>query len=298
MSKKQIIRLFIIFAIIQVVLSFGLDYKLNIGINPETGNFSVWNVYHPMTVQDRIMEEFQPDEYVREKGLTPEIYGSEKLYNFFAKFFGDGTIKAFDLIRMIIIVDIIILGLALLTRKKLRKIPSVIQVIFEMVYSFFEDLTSETLGKKFIHFTPYVLTIFIFIWLSNFMGIFPIPGFMEPTSNINVPFGMGIVVVAVVHFMALKYKGVKKYLKGYTEPFFPFAPINVVGEMSKAISISFRLFGNVLGGAIILLVISSLVRFVILPIGLSLFFGIFIGTIQAFVFTMLAISYIAVEIFD
>ena len=70
----------------------------------------------------------------------------------------------------------------------------------------------------------------------------------------------------------------------------------MVGELSKAVSISFRLFGNILGGSIIILVVSSLVKFIILPVGLSLFFGMFVGTIQAFVFTMLALTYIGAEI--
>ena len=69
-----------------------------------------------------------------------------------------------------------------------------------------------------------------------------------------------------------------------------------MGEVSKVVSISFRLFGNILGGAIIILVVSSLVSFVVFPVGLTLFFGVFVGTIQAFVFTMLALTYIGVEI--
>ncbi len=298
MTKKKIIRLFIVFLIIQAILSIGLDYKLNIGVNPETGKFSVWNTSHPMTIQDRIVEEFMPDQYMREQNLPRHIYGSEKLYNFFAYFFKDNAINTFSLLRMIFILNLILITIALLISRNLSRIPSKRQVLFEMIHNFFEELTSETLGKKNAHFTPYVLTIFIFIWSANFIGVIPIPGFMEPTRNINVPLGMGLMVVAVVHFMAIKKKGIFPYLKGFTEPFIPLAPINIVGEFSKAISISFRLFGNVLGGAIILIVISSLVRFIILPVGLNLFFGLFIGTIQAFVFTMLAISYIAVEIYE
>jgi len=71
-----------------------------------------------------------------------------------------------------------------------------------------------------------------------------------------------------------------------------------VGEVSKVISISFRLFGNIFGGAIITLVISSLTKNVIVPIGLNLFFTMFAGTIQAFVFTMLALTYLSMEIVD
>lgn len=298
MTKKKMIRLFFIFFIIQAIVSIGIDYKLNIGIHPETGRFSVWNTPHPMTIQDLIIEEFQPDQYIREEGLPKEIYGSARLYSFFERYFGENAFNTFSLLRMILIVDLLLIFIALIVRNNLARIPKKRQVVFEMVHTFFEDLTSETLGKRFAHFTPYVLTIFIFIWTCNIIGIVPIPGFMEPTRNLNVPLGMGIMVVAVVHYMAIKNKGLFPYLKGFTEPFFPMAPINIVGEMSKTISISFRLYGNILGGAIILIVISSLVRFIMIPVGLSLFFGVFIGTIQAFVFTMLAISYIAVELYE
>ena len=298
MFKNKMFRLFFIFFIIQAIISIGINYKLNIGRHPETGRFAIWNTPHPMTIQDLIIEEFQPDQHIRELGLTPKIYGSESLYRFFERFFGDNAIGTFNLLRMILILNIVLLTIAFLVRKNLARIPKQGQIIFEMIHSFFEELTVESLGKRYMNFTPYVLTIFLFIWSANLIGFIPIPGFMEPTRNLNVPLGMGIMVVAVVHYMAIKNKGILPYLKGFTEPFFPMAPINVVGEMSKAISISFRLYGNILGGAIIITVISSLVRFIIVPVGLSLFFGVFIGTIQAFVFTMLAISYIAVEIHE
>ena len=130
------------------------------------------------------------------------------------------------------------------------------------------------------------------------IGMIPIPGITEPTRNLNVPLGMGIMVVFMVHFTSIRTKGFLKWLKGFAEPLPPLAPLNMVGEVSKAVSISFRLFGNILGGSIIILVVSSLVKFVLLPIGLNMFFGIFVGTIQAFVFTMLALTYIGVEIGD
>ena len=70
-------------------------------------------------------------------------------------------------------------------------------------------------------------------------------------------------------------------------------PLNLIGELSKIVSISFRLFGNIMGGAVIIQVVSWLVGYIVLPIGLYGFFGIFVGTIQAFVFTMLTLAYIA-----
>lgn len=298
-KTNLIFRLFVIFFVVQVALSFGLGNTINFGKNPDTGRFSIWiqETPHGMDIKELITEEFQPDQYYKEHGIQPKIYGSVGIYNFFRKVFGEeNAITAFELIRMLIIVDLTLLLLVYYLRKYLFDRPSQPQVLFEMVYSFFEDLTCDTLGEHKRHFTPYALTIFIFLWTCNMIGLIPIPGFMEPTRNLNVPLGMGVIAIIVVHFMAIKHKGVGEYLKGYTEPFLPFAPINLVGELSKTISISFRLFGNILGGAIIMLVVGVLVRFILLPIGLTLFFGLFIGTIQAFVFTMLSLSYIAVEI--
>ncbi|MCK4695664.1 MAG: F0F1 ATP synthase subunit A, partial [Candidatus Cloacimonetes bacterium] len=198
---------------------------------------------------------------------------------------------------MLLIVDLILLLMALYIRRRLLSRPSKPQILFEMIYTALEEFVVETLGKQRANYAPYIVTLFIFIWTCNMIGLVPIPGFMEPTRNLNVPLGLGIFAVIIVHITAIKVKGVWGHLKNYVNfvknPLFL---LDIVSELSKVVSISFRLFGNILGGAIIILVVSSLVSFVVIPVGLSLFFGIFIGTIQAFVFTMLALTYIGVEI--
>jgi len=175
-------------------------------------------------------------------------------------------------------------------------IPSKLQIIAETTYSFFSSLVIETIGEEKRYFTPYIFTIFVFIWLCNIIGMIPIPGNLEPTRNLNVPLGLGLMAIIVVHYSAIKEKGIVQYLKEFTAPISFMLPINIVGEFAKVISISFRLFGNILGGAIIVLVVSNLTRFILIPVGLNLFFGLFIGTVQAFVFTMLVLSYTAVAI--
>jgi F-type H+-transporting ATPase subunit a len=295
-SLLRYLFLFLVIEVVLIVLSSGLNKQLQVGYD-DTGKFVFQNVEKEYDLQDKIQEEFQPDEYAKQNGISPKFYGSSALYDFFAKIFGKANaIRAFNLIRMLIIVDLVLLLVAFLIKKQLFEKPSKPQIIFEMIYTTFEDFVKDTLGKEKLHFTPYIVTLFIFIWTCNMIGLVPIPGFMEPTRNLNVPLGLGIMAVAVVHYMSIKTKGLGKYLKDFTQPLPPMTPINIVGEFSKVISISFRLFGNILGGAIIVLVVSSLVKFIILPVGLNLFFGIFVGTIQAFVFTMLALTYIGVEI--
>ena len=297
-KKKKFLKILIVFFVIEIailLISGNLNKELHIGLD-DSGKFVIKNIEKPFDLQKKIFEDFQPDQYLKEEGGKPQIYGSEKFYNFFKKVFRQNVIGSFRLLRMLLIVDLALIFLAILIRKKLFQRPSKPQILFELIYTVFEEFVGETLGKKNLHFTPYIVTLFIFIWTCNMIGLIPIPGFMEPTRNLNVPLGLGIMAVALVHFMAIKTKGIGKYLKGYAEPLAPLAPLNLVGELSKAVSISFRLFGNILGGSIIILVVSSLVKFIILPVGLSLFFGMFVGTIQAFVFTMLALTYIGVEI--
>jgi F-type H+-transporting ATPase subunit a len=85
-------------------------------------------------------------------------------------------------------------------------------------------------------------------------------------------------------------------VSAYFEPMFFMMPLNLIGELAKVVSISFRLFGNIMGGSIIILVVSYLTYSVLLPPALNAFFGLFVGTIQAFVFTMLTVVYISVQV--
>ncbi len=126
----------------------------------------------------------------------------------------------------------------------------------------------------------------------------PIPAFEEPTMNLNVPLGMAVLFVLLIgHGSEIRYHGVGGYIKSYFSPpgviGIVMFPLNVVGKIAELVSISFRLFGNIFGGVVIITVVSSLLYYMLVPVGLYGFFGIFVGTVQAFVFTMLALTYIS-----
>jgi len=260
--------------------------------------FIVKHIDSEYDLQKMITEEFQIDQYYQQHNEIPKLYGSTKLYEFFKKFFGQNSaVGTFQLLRMLLIVDLLIFVIIILIRISLRKRPSKSQIMFEFTYTSLEGFVIDTLGKERAYYTPYIVSLFLFIWICNMIGLIPIPGFMEPTRNLNVPLGLGIMAITIVHASAIKFNGLWRHLQNYINPVRnPLFILDIVGEMSKVVSISFRLFGNILGGAIIILVVSSLVNYVVFPVGLNLFFGIFVGTIQAFVFTMLALSYIGAEI--
>ena len=153
----------------------------------------------------------------------------------------------------------------------------------------FQEMLSEV--KKYF---PLICTLFMFLLMSNWLGMFP--HMSEPTKDLNTPLSLGLLGFLIAHHAGIKAKGFKGYAKEYAEPMFFMAPLNVIGELAKVVSISFRLYGNILGGAIIILVVSHLIYSVLLPPFLILFFSLFIGTIQAFVFTMLTLVYISVQV--
>jgi F-type H+-transporting ATPase subunit a len=182
--------------------------------------------------------------------------------------------------------------LAVIVRVRMKKQPGPVQRMVEVYVSAMDNLTRETLETTSRAYFPLVATMFVFLLLCNWWGI--IPGFEEPTKDLNTPLGLGLMGFFLTHTASIRAKGIGPYLKEYMHPFFIMAPLNVVGELAKVVSISFRLFGNIMGGAIIITVVSWMVKSILLPPFLYAFFGMFVGTVQAFVFTMLTITYIAV----
>ncbi|MEA2101892.1 MAG: F0F1 ATP synthase subunit A [Thermodesulfobacteriota bacterium] len=185
---------------------------------------------------------------------------------------------------------------ALLASRNTRLLPNPFQGTAELLVGTWDQLIEDSLGEREMgrKYFSFICTIFLMFWISNMLGL--IPFLSEPTKDINTTLSLGVIGFVVAHYSGIKAKGIGTYLKGYAEPIFFMAPLNIIGEFSKVISISFRLFGNIMGGSIIILVVSYLVYSLVLPPFLYAFFGIFVGTIQAFVFTMLTLVYIVVQI--
>jgi len=181
-------------------------------------------------------------------------------------------------LETIVMTWIVILGLlvfGVFTARKKSRIPGPMQVLGELIvkqlFSLAESSLEKDVAKKY---SPLICALFMFLVISNSLGV--IPPFAEPTKDLNTPLGLGVMGFCIAH-----YVGIRK---------------NVVGEIAKIISISFRLFGNILGGSIIILVVSYLTFNIFLPPFLNAFFGLFVGTIQAFVFTMLTVVYISMQV--
>jgi F-type H+-transporting ATPase subunit a len=218
-----------------------------------------------------------------------------KIHQLIIHIFGQNLTFNLEAMIMTWIVIISLLSFGYLAARKRNIIPSLVQVVGELIVGVFYDLTEDALGEELGQkYAPLICALFMFLFLCNWLGIFP--HLEEPTKDLNTPLSYGIMGFVIAHHAGIKAKGIKTYLKDYCEPMFIMAPLNVIGELAKVISISFRLFGNIMGGSIIILVVSYLTFSLVTPPFLNAFFGAFVGTIQAFVFTMLTLVYIAVQV--
>lgn len=218
-----------------------------------------------------------------------------KIHQLIIPLFGYNITINLEVVLMTWIVFAVLIIFGFFASRKRNLLPKPIQVMGELFVSTFFQLTEDALDKERAQtYGPLICALFMFLLLSNWLGI--IPHLEEPTKDLNTPLSLGIMGFAIAHYAGIKSKGFKDYAKEYFQPMFFMMPLNLIGELSKIVSISFRLFGNIMGGAIIILVVSYLTYSVILPPFLNVFFGLFVGTIQAFVFTMLTLVYISVQV--
>jgi len=218
-----------------------------------------------------------------------------RLHQLIIPVFGHNITINLEVIVMTWIVFALLIVLGLFASYKRKILPRPVQALGELIVSLLYGLTEDALGKELAKtYAPLICALFMFLLLSNWLGI--IPHLEEPTKDLNTTFGLGIMGFFIAHYAGIKSKGFKAYIKEYFQPIFFMMPLNVIGELAKIVSISFRLFGNIMGGSIIILVISHLIYSLVLPPLLYGFFGLVVGTIQAFVFTMLTIVYISVQV--
>ena len=175
--------------------------------------------------------------------------------------------------------------------KKFKTVPKGFQNVVELLVEMFDNFMFTSGGEKFMFLGNWFFTVFAFILVSNISGLF----FMRPpTADWATALALALVTFALIHVCAARNRGFK-HLKSFIEPSPVFLPLNLIGEIARPISLSFRLFGNVLGGLILLGLIYAMVpvfaKFVI-PSALHAFFDVFVGAIQTYVFCILSLAFI------
>lgn len=218
-----------------------------------------------------------------------------RIHQLIIPFFGHEMTFNLEVILFTWIAMSLLIFFGFMAVRKRDMLPHPVQVVGELFVEKLYNLTEDALDKEMTKtYGPLICALFMFLLLSNWLGI--IPHLEEPTKDLNTPLSLGLMGFFIAHYAGIKTKGLKVYVKTYFEPMFFMMPLNLIGELAKVVSISFRLFGNIMGGSIIILVVSYLSYNIILPPFLNAFFGLFVGTIQAFVFTMLTVVYISVQV--
>lgn len=190
-------------------------------------------------------------------------------------------------VTWIIMAVIMIASLILVQGLKFRKIHNK-QAALESGISFLYNFFGDLLGKDGRAYIPYLITVVIYIGISNMIGLF---GFKPPTKDMNVTITLAVMSIFLVEIAGIRKKGVKNWLKSFAEPVPIIAPINVLEIFIRPLSLCMRLFGNILGGVVVMALIKYLLP-VIVPLPFSFYFDIFDGVIQAYVFVFLTSLYI------
>ncbi|HUN55087.1 MAG TPA: F0F1 ATP synthase subunit A [Smithella sp.] len=191
-----------------------------------------------------------------------------------------------------LVVVVLLSVLSMLATRRLAVYPGKVQNVMEVIIGGFDSLLNETMGHEGRKFFPLIATLGLFILTSNLIGL--IPGFESPTANINTNAAMAIIVFLSTHVVGVMNHGFKYFKQfmgpvGWLTPLM--LPIEVISHISRPLSLTFRLFGNIKGEDIVLLVVLFLVPYLV-PIPVFILM-IFTSLVQTLVFMLLAMMYIA-----
>lgn len=201
--------------------------------------------------------------------------------------FGGIDVAESVVVTWIIMAVLILLAFFLTRGFKTRNI-SKRQAAVEVIVTKLLGLIEGMLGEEGAAYVPYLTTVLLYIGLANIIGIF---GFKSPTKDLNVTLALALMSIILVQAAGIRAKGVKGWLKSFTQPIAIVTPFNILDLVTRPLSLCMRLFGNVLGAFVIMKLIEQVLP-VFLPAVFSVYFDLFDGLLQAYVFVFLTGLYI------
>ncbi|MEO7045319.1 MAG: F0F1 ATP synthase subunit A [Ferruginibacter sp.] len=190
---------------------------------------------------------------------------------------------------------VLVIGAMLVTRKLKTGIHiSRWQCILEMIVTGINDQIKAVGLSKPEQYIGFIGTLFLFIGISNLCIIFP--GYTPPTASLSTTTALAMCVFIAVPFFGISKSGLKGYLRSYLQPTFIMLPFNLISEVSRTLALAVRLFGNIMSGGMIVAILLSISPF-IFPIIMSAL-GLLTGTVQAYIFSILATVYITAAVHD
>ena len=199
----------------------------------------------------------------------------------------------------LLFVMLILTGFSIVAGQAIKKgaeVPGSFQNVVELIVEKLDGMVDGTMGKNAVKYRNYVGTIFIFILFSNISGLL---GLRPPTADYGVTFPLGVITFTLVRINQFKYHKPKEIWADMCSPLPPWLPIwfpiNVISELAVPISLSLRLFANILSGTIMMTLVYGLLKWfaTIWPAALHVYFDLFSGAIQTYVFCMLTMTYVS-----
>lgn len=202
------------------------------------------------------------------------------------------------LIVMLLLIIFAILANRAIRRAAITDTPGRFQNFVELIVELLDNLITGILGKSASRFVNYISTIILFILLCNVSGLF---GLRPPTAYYGVTLPLGLITFCMIFYNKIKHQKVSGFLKGLCDPWPFWLPINIIGDIAVPISLSLRLFANVLSGTVMMALFYGMLPIFVkigIPSVLHIYFDLFSGAIQTYVFAMLTMTYIADAIGD
>jgi F-type H+-transporting ATPase subunit a len=190
----------------------------------------------------------------------------------------------------------VVIGLGLLLRRRITSgVPSRLQLIFENIVEQVRDQVHAQVGPTAPFVVPLAIALFMFILIANWIELVPTDHRLPPPSaDVNLTFALALVVIVWMHIISFRRKGAKGYFKHFGQPYAVLAPINIIEEIAKPVTLALRLFGNIFSGSIMIILIGLFPALLVpWPNAAWKLFDMFIGVIQAFIFALLTILYFA-----
>lgn len=217
---------------------------------------------------------------------------------------GIGDIPVSETVTVTWLIIAVLFVFSIIATRNMKKEPKGLQLVVEQLVSVINNLTKQNMGERNYMWAPYVGTLLLFIGISNIIGLL---GFRPPTADLNTTMCLSITTFVLTQVFGVKSKGLGGYSKGFLQPMPFLLPLNIVGELANPISLGFRLFGNISAGVIIMsLLYGALGSFTEMLFGLTIpllqagipavlhiYFDLFAGLLQSFIFTMLTMVFIS-----
>jgi F-type H+-transporting ATPase subunit a len=203
-----------------------------------------------------------------------------------------GPIEVTATVVYSLIVSGVLIGLAWIVRRSLGAMPSRRQLVAEALIEHLEGIMRELFGRDPRPYTAFVVTLALFIGLSNLIGL--APGMKAPTADFSTDAAMAVVVFLAVPYFGIRTNGLRGYLKHYLEPTPILIPLEILTELTRTFALAVRLFGNILSEELVLAVLLA-VAGVLVPVPIMML-AVLTGLVQAYIFSVLTMLYLAAAV--